>query len=289
MKYLNVIEWEEEQVAAWLRDRDFNSLCETFVSRQITGTKLLQLTERHLKCLVIHGILRKRLWRDLRTLMQSLDYSNSEAEQTAASLEDTSSDLLIYTHRLVTAGLITQNIEQIENVADRLREVGIENRLHLLKIKEAFEKEKNKLRSKIPLHITYHRKSQTLASLVDIYLKLRGFRTTKSQDSSSKESLLVCECLVVVLDSHIDQSVEDNIQLAINNGLKVLLVVDERLNLNEGHLNLSGVEVVRWVHDYQEAAILKIERYVTHRGQRNHDNLMKTRSISVDSGIDICA
>merc|ERR1719510_876270 len=53
-----------------------------------------------MKDFVSNGIVRKRLWRDLKNLKNSLDYSNSEAEQTANLLASTSSELVEHTHRL---------------------------------------------------------------------------------------------------------------------------------------------------------------------------------------------
>lgn len=144
MKYSAVIEWDEEEVATWLRHRHFDSLCESFVREEITGSRLLLLSEKELRGLVSQGITRKRLWRDLRTMMERLDYRNSEAEQTAASLEVSGPDLLVYTHRLVSAGLSTQNIINIHNIPLRLAQAGVHTSLHVFKIKEVLEREKNK-------------------------------------------------------------------------------------------------------------------------------------------------
>ena len=291
MKYNTVIQWDELEVSAWLATRGYNTqLVERFVNLQVTGDILLQLSEKQIKHFLSNGILRKRLARDLRNLKKSLDYSNSDAELTAnllsSSSSSSSSDLVEHTHRLVSSGLSLENIELSDNISQRLEEAGIENNLHLVKIQALYERERNKLKGNV--HITSDSKSQTLGSLVDIYLKLRGFQTTGGRES---ESLLHSDCLLVVL-SNTDslQASEDQIQAALHHGLTVILVVEEHLNLNQKDVsvNLEEVKVVRWIHDYQEAAIDRLEKIITTDTVKYLENSMKTRSISVDSGIDIC-
>ena len=151
------------------------------------------------------------------------------------------------------------------------------------------EREKNKLKGKV--HITYDSRSQTFGSLVDIYLKLRGFQTTGSggQSRTERTSVLHSDFLVVVLiDTDGLQATEEEIKDALESGLSVVLVVEERLNLNDLSWDLEEVKVVRWIHDYQEAVIDKIEKIITTDGVKSLENKMKTRSISVDSGIDDC-
>lgn len=116
---------------------------------------------------------------------------------------------------------------------------------------------------------------------MEIYLRLRGFTAT----DISRQS----EVLIAVLDNHIDHQVEEHIKLALQNGQRVLLVVNERLKLNEVDLNLEGLEVVRWVHDYQKAGIDKIEKFITYNQDDDYNACLRTRSLSVDSGIDVCA
>ena len=288
MKYLNVIQWDELEVSAWLATRGYSKdTSERFLNLQVTGDILLQLSERQIKDFVSNGIVRKRLWRDLKNLKKTLDYTNSEAEQTAALLAFSgSSDLVEHTHSLVSAGLSWENIELSENISERLALTGIENSLHLGKIQAVLEREKNKLKGKV--QISCDSRSQTFGSLVDIYLKLRGFQTTGGKESAS---LLHSDSLVVVL-SNTDslQTSQEEIKDALHHGLTVVLVVEERLNLNLNDVggNLEEVKVVRWVHDYQEAVIDRIEKIITTDTVKSLENSMKSRSISVDSGIDDC-
>lgn len=77
---------------------------------------------------------------------------------------------------------------------------------------------------------------------------------------------------------------EGYINEALKNGENVLLVVPEILNLDEVQLNLDEINVVRWVHDYQKAVIDRIEKIITNSEDYN---LKRSRSMSVDSGIDV--
>ena len=283
MKYLDVIQWDPLEVSAWLASRGFQT------DLQVSGDVLLELSEKEIRHFVGNGIVRKRLARDLRNLKKSLNYTNSEAEQTAEVLASSSLDLVEHTHRLVTSGLSVEHIDLVDNIPLRLTEAGIENNLQLMKIQALLEREQNKLKGKV--HITCDSRSQTFGSLVDIYLKLRGFQTTGMRDDSRKESdserILDSECLVVVMtNTECLQTSEEGIQDALQNGLTVVLVVEERLNLNEVSWNLEDVKVVRWIHDYQGAVIDRIEKIIN--TGKTLENKMKTRSISVDSGINDC-
>ena len=82
-RYRDVVEWTCEEVGGWLLSRGYNdSLCQIFLD--IDGEQLLELTERSLGSLVNNGILRKRLWRDVRQLLRMLDYTDTPCETTLA-------------------------------------------------------------------------------------------------------------------------------------------------------------------------------------------------------------
>lgn len=284
MKYVDVIQWDQLGVSAWLASRGYKT------DLQVTGDVLLELSEKQIKHFVSNGIVRKRLSRDLRNLRRSLDYTNSEAEQTAKLLA--SSDLVEHTHTLVSSGLDMENIDLVDNISLRLREAGIENNLHLVKIQALLEREKNKMKGRV--QITCDSRSQTFGSLVDLYLKLRGFQTTGLRDEASGETeserTRHSECLLVVLtNTEALQTSEEEIQDALQNGLTVVLVVEELLDLSEVSWNLEEVTVVRWIHDYQEAVIDRIEKILTaETSVKSLENKLKIRSVSVDSGIDVC-
>ena len=129
MKYSDIVKWSAVEVAKWLVGRGFGSVVDTFLERDIDGDQLLLLTERSLTALVKSGIMRKRLWRDLRLLMRSLDYSASAADLTAEKLADTGAELVEFTHKLVRAGLQLETVtrEDLGDLDTRLRLAGVES------------------------------------------------------------------------------------------------------------------------------------------------------------------
>ena len=140
MKYSDIVQWSEEE-GLWLCKRGFDNLCDVFVELNIDGDQMLQLTEKSLTHLVKNGIMRKRLWRDLRLFKRSLDYSDSTAETTANVLSDVSEDLVEYSHNMISSGLNVDTIDMVEDIEYRLREAGVDNITHFYKIKETLERE----------------------------------------------------------------------------------------------------------------------------------------------------
>ena len=179
--YSDVRQWTHDQVSQWLQCRGYNeSLCATFMD--IDGEQLLELTESRLTAIVKNGIMRKRLARDVRLLLRSLDYSESCCEETAEMLADISSDMVEFSHRLVTAGLAVETIGSVTNIEERLDSANIDTLANYHKIKAALEREQSKRRALTDLSedvlVLSNHNSKTFASLVNIYLRLRGVNTT---------------------------------------------------------------------------------------------------------------
>jgi len=219
-------------------------------------------------------------------------------------LANISPDLVEYTHKLVTAGLDSDNIENVGDDVDTiLRLAGVENLTHLLKIKDALErmklqKEKERMRPLIPnnVYIINDSSSRTFASLVEIYLQLRGHHVTRNSFSlleADHENIMEADTVIVVLQKEsceeIDYLVLDEIELVQKFDKNMVMVVEETANIT--HLgddieNMEDVKVIRWIHDYQEAAVDKIENQIHHAPYCK--SFKHFRSVSMDSGIDSC-
>ena len=314
MSYRDIVQWSAGEVGAWLTRRGHQELCDIFMERDISGDQMLTLTERQLQGLVRSGIQRKRLVRDLRMLQRSLDYTDSGAEVTAARLQAVSADLVEYTHKLVRAGLRIEAGEDIEDMDTALRSVGVENIGHLIKIREMMEQEISS-RSPSPVsespltsvHImsSGDSHSRTFASLVQIYLQLRGLEVTKTEagllSSLDTENILDAEAVVVVLqgDYHHDEVLEEELSIAQELDKNIILVVDEHFDLSRVEELLDdsdSVKTIRWIHDYQDAAVNRIVQFIkTEEGEswskgqcRDKLRCGQTLSVSIDSGIDVC-
>ena len=303
-------------MGAWLTKRGHSGLCDIFMERDIGGEHMLRLTERQLQGLVTSGIQRKRLVRDLRMLQRSLDYSDCSAAQTAARLQEVSADLVEYTHRLVSAGLTIETVGEVENIDTALRTAGVENIGHLIKIREMMEQEMSSRSSSVSesslarlssVHIISggDSHSRTFASLVQIYLQLRGLDVTKTEagflSSLDTENILDAEAVIVVLqgDYKYDEVMEEEISIAQELDKNIILVVDEHFDLGRV-LNLfddsDSVKTIRWIHDYQDAAVTRIVQFIqteereSWSAEQSWDKMRCSQklSVSVDSGIDVC-
>ena len=304
-------------MGAWLTKRGHSALCDIFMEMDIGGDQMLRLTERQLQGLgVSSGIQRKRLVRDLRMLQRSLDYSDTSAAVTAARLQGVSADLVEYTHRLVSAGLTMEAVEEVEDMDTALRSAGVENIGHLIKIREMMEQEissrsssssETSLASLASVHIVSggDSHSRTFASLVQIYLQLRGLDVTKTEagflSSLDTENILDAEAVIVVLqgDYHHDEVLEEEISIAQELEKNIILVVDEHFDLGRVEnlfYDSDNVKTIKWIHDYQDAAVDRIVQFIrTEEGdswssERCSDKMRcgQKLSVSIDSGIDVC-
>ena len=318
MSYRDIVQWSAGEVCAWLSRRGHSELCDAVMERDIGGDQMLRLTERQLQGLVRSGIQRKRLARDLRMLQRSLDYSDSQAAETAARLQEVSADLVEYTHRLVSAGLGIEALEDMGDMGDMdtaLRTAGVENIGHLIKIREIMEQElSSRLSSSVSessfsslasVHILSSGDSRTFASLVQIYLQLRGLDVTKTEagviSSLDTENIMDAEAVIVVLqgDYDHDEGLEEELSIAQELDKNIILVVDEHFDLGSVEKLLEdsdNVKTIRWIHDYQDAAVTRIIQVIcTEEGEswRSESCSDKMRcsqklSVSIDSGIDVC-
>ena len=301
-----VFDWSVEDVVRWLRRRGFGDLVDTFSEMLVDGDLLLQLSEKDLKeCLgVKNGIVRKRLWREMRKLMRNVDYSFGEGESMAQFLRNISSELVEYTHRLVTFGLTKQYMDSlaIEDVDNALKQAGVDNLAHRYKIKQALGTKTEKV-EEYDVYLSYVETSKTLASLVEIYLKMRGlvvFKDLRETNKISQQSLTKIDrstSFVVVLPTldTVDDVAKEEFIHAVNAGVNIIPVVEEDFQLLEGGSSgdlaremVEGRMVVRWIHEYQEASIDTLVDMVRRHsgGWMRHAQFSKMRSVIVDSGIE---
>ena len=259
-----VFDWSVEDVVRWLRRRGFGDLVDTFSEMLVDGDLLLQLSEKDLKeCLgVKNGIVRKRLWREMRKLMRNVDYSFGEGESMAQFLRNISSELVEYTHRLVTFGLTKQYMDSlaIEDVDNALKQAGVDNLAHRYKIKQALRTKPEKV-EEYDVYLSYVETSKTLASLVEIYLKMRGlvvFKDLRETGKISQQSLTKIDrstSFVVVLPTPntVDDVAKEEFIHAVNAGVNIIPVVQEDFQFLQGGSSgdlarqmVEGRMVVRW-------------------------------------------
>ena len=299
MKYSDIVEWNAVEVAKWLVGRGFDSVVDTLLERDIDGDQLLLLTERSLAALVKSGITRKRLWRDLRLLMRSLDYSASTADLTAEKLADTGVELVEFTHKLVRAGLQLETVtrEDLGDLDTRLRLAGVESLASRFRVREMLEAEARAAGAGGGVVVIGpgDSSSRTFTSLVTIHLQLRGLPVSLDMATAN---LSATESVVLVLQHGAKLAKEEDLLELVHTAQqldkRIILVTDEMFDLSTVEVVLDtadlDVEHVRWIHDYQEAAVDKIEKLIR-TGATEKTNIItcsKDFCGSMDSGTDDC-
>ncbi|KAL3240917.1 hypothetical protein MRX96_047870 [Rhipicephalus microplus] len=272
--------WTVEDVKEWVKQIGFTNYASEFVSSRVDGDLLLQLDEPMLKedIGIKNGILRRRFLRELSQLKRMADYSSVDTTNVNQILQSLGSDFSQYTYRMLQSGVDMDSLKLLND--DQLfKECGIDNSIHRLRIGQAIrglnqcadevdEIERNK---SLDVFVSYRRSNGSqLASLLKVHLQLRGFSVfidverleAGKFDNNLLNSIRQAKHFLLVLTPNaLDRCVGDNdrkdwVHREIN--LKVL---------PEDMRAVCYFNGVRWIHDYQDACVDKLERFM--RGEMN--------------------
>ncbi|KAL1441998.1 hypothetical protein MTO96_000996 [Rhipicephalus appendiculatus] len=265
--------WTVEDVKEWVKQIGFTNYASEFVSSRVDGDLLLQLDEPMLKedIGIKNGILRRRFLRELSQLKRMADYSAAFDMDSLKMLND-----------------------------DQLfKECGIDNSIHRLRIGQAIrglnqcaegvdEIERNK---SLDVFVSYRRSNGSqLASLLKVHLQLRGFTVfidverleAGKFDNNLLNSIRQAKHFLLVLTPNaLDRCVGDNdckdwvhreVVEALSSQCNIIPILDnfqwpESEVLPEDMRAVCYFNGVRWIHDYQDACVDKLERFM--RGEMN--------------------
>lgn len=259
-----------------------------------------------------NGILRKRFLRELKNLRKSCDYSCCNGSEVATFLSNIGADFREYTYNLVSKDMSVDFMKKLGSgdLQDMMKEVGIENLVHQHKIIEALNYMDEEFQShdstnsssdstdsfdtSYDVYLTYPRTSGAeLASLIKMQLELRGISVFLDSQQSrhlhkqnrkiiqeTKHFVLILppsgldSCLV---ESTGNKKLHEEIVAALASDANIVPVTDDfqwpdQEELHDDVRAISYFNSVRWVHDYQEACIGKLERFI--RGE----NMLKVDS-----------
>jgi len=259
-----------------------------------------------------NGILRKRFLRELKNLRKSCDYSCCNGSEVATFLSNIGADFREYTYNLVSKDMSVDFMKKLGSgdLQDMMKEVGIENLVHQHKIIEALNCIDDEFQShdstnsssdstdsfdtSYDVYLTYPRTSGAeLASLIKMQLELRGISVFLDSQQSrhlhkqnrkiiqeTKHFVLILppsgldSCLV---ESKGNKKLHEEIVAALASDVNIVPVTDDfqwpdQEELHDDVRAISYFNSVRWVHDYQEACIGKLERFI--RGE----NMLKVDS-----------
>ncbi|XP_039742006.1 NAD(+) hydrolase SARM1 [Pteropus medius] len=288
--------WKEAEVQTWLQQIGFSQYCERFREQQVDGDLLLRLTEEELQTDLgmKSGITRKKFFRELTELKTFANYATCDRSNLADWLGSLDPRFRQYTYGLVSCGLDRSLLHRVSE-QQLLEDCGIRLGVHRARILTAAREMLHsplpctgcKLSGDIPdVFISYRRNSGSqLASLLKVHLQLHGFsvfidveklEAGKFEDKLI-ESVMGARNFVLVLSAGaLDKCMQDHdckdwvhkeIVTALSCGKNIVPVIDgfewpEPQALPEDMQAVLTFNGIKWSHEYQEATIEKIIRFL---------------------------
>lgn len=267
---------------------------------------------------ITNGILRKRFMRELHNLKKNADYTSCDGGLIANFLNKISSEFRVYTYNLILKELTLDFLRRLndQDLEDMLQDAGVTSAIHRHKIVDAVmgpDEDDPFVDSfyndpPIDVYLSYpvgdtEKKRQgaaDLASLVKMQLQRRNLSVfSDSHDNSPISDNVLTQIrdsryyLLVLPQGGLDSCLHDvqgndrlhtEIAAALASETKIIPVtVDFQWpapeELPEDIRGLAYFNGVRWVHDYQDACIDKLERFI-----RGESNLRVESPFSVRSG-----
>ena len=303
-----VPEWTVDEVVNWVKKVGFAEFASVFEQCGVDGDILLLLNDKDIKedLEMTNGIMRKRFLRELKSLRKSCDYSCCSGLEVDNFLSNIGPDFREYTYNLVSKDMSVDFMKKLGagDLQDMMKEVGIENKVHQHKIFEAvncFDEEcssnndsSNSSETSYDVYLSYPRSNGAeLASLIKMQLELRGISIFSDSNESihlnkhNKRLIQETKHFVLILPpGGLDSCLVENtgseklykeIVAALASDANIVPVTDnfqwpDQEEVHEDVRAVSYFNSVRWVHDYQEACIGKLERFI--RGE----NMLKVDS-----------
>jgi hypothetical protein len=290
----------------------------SFYESRVDGDLLLQLTEDNL-CMdigITNGIRRRRFTRELQNLKKMADYSSRDIANLNTFLQTIGPEFCIYTYSMLNAGVDKESLRNLTE--DQLIvECGIKNSIHRLRILNTIKEEstlsaqsQESMEKSLDVFVSYRRSNGSqLASLLKVHLQLRGFTVfidverleAGKFDNNLLQSIRQAKHFILVLTPKaLERCIEDyeckdwvhrEIVAAINSNCNIIPIFDnfqwpEPEELPEDMRSVCHFNGVRWIHDYQDACVDKLERFM--RGELPRMDNSQTRSVGLHGGRGDC-
>ncbi|KAB5550514.1 hypothetical protein PHYPO_G00054590 [Pangasianodon hypophthalmus] len=288
----SVPNWKTVEVQTWLQQIGFSAFSDRFQELQVDGDLLLNITEENLMndLAMTSGITRKRFMRDLRVLKTYANYSMCDPNNLADWLADLDPRFRQYTYSMVQSGVDRNNLLQITD-EHLQRDCHIENGIHRTQIIAAARRPArpcfiDSQRTGPDVFISYRRTTGSqLASLLKVHLQVRGFSVfidvEKLEAGKFEEKLITsvqrARNFILVLSANAldkcmgDTGMKDWVHKEIVTALKgkknIVPVTDnfqwpDPNSLPEDMRAVLTFNGIKWSHEYQEASIEKILRFL---------------------------
>ncbi|XP_065347575.1 NAD(+) hydrolase sarm1 isoform X2 [Cloeon dipterum] len=291
--------WSSEDVREWVKQTGFTEYAQNFVESRVDGDLLLQLTENNLcdDIGITNGIRRRRFTRELQNLKKLADYSSKDVSNLNSFLQNIAVEFSIYTYSMLNAGVDRDSIRSLtEN--QLANECGISNSIHRQRILESIgglesvvNSSHEDLAKPLDVFVSYRRSNGSqLASLLKVHLQLRGFSVfidverleAGKFDNNLLQSIRNAKHFLLVLTPNaLDRCIQDveckdwvhrEIVAALQSQCNIVPIIDnfawpEPEELPEDMRAVCHFNGVRWIHDYQDACVDKLERFL--KGEMN--------------------
>uniref|UniRef100_A0A8C5MVY6 NAD(+) hydrolase SARM1 n=1 Tax=Leptobrachium leishanense TaxID=445787 RepID=A0A8C5MVY6_9ANUR len=299
----SVPNWKPLEVQNWLKQIGFSKYSQGFLDHHIDGDLLLRLSEEDLRddLGMNSSIIRKRFLRELVELKTFANYSTCDRSNLADWLCSVDPRFRQYTYNLVTCGIdrnflhhVTE--QQLENDCD------IKIGFHRVRILSAA---REMLHSPLPcsvgkssadgpdVFISYRRSTGSqLASLLKVHLYLHGFsafidveklEAGRFEDKLIQSVISARNFILVLSAGALDKCMGDNdrkdwvhkeIVTALECSKNIVPVTDhfewpDPMSLPEDMRTVLKFNGIKWSHEYQDATIEKIIRFLQGRSSRD--------------------
>ncbi|XP_060902439.1 NAD(+) hydrolase SARM1 [Labrus mixtus] len=293
----SVPNWKSCEVQTWLQQVGFSAYCDRFQELQVDGDLLLNVTDQDLSADLgmTAGLTRKRFLRDLRVLKTYANYSTCDPNNMADWLADVDPRFRQYTYGLVQSGVDLNNVQHLTD-QQLQHDCYIVNGVHRAKIL-SFSRKPSK-----PCHtdaqptgpdvfISYRRTTGSqLASLLKVHLQVRGYSVFidveklaagKFEDKLIQSVQRAKNFILVLSANALDKCMGDTamkdwvhkeIVTALAGKKNIVPVTDnfmwpDPMSLPEDMRAILNFNGIKWSHEYQEATIEKILRFL--KGQQD--------------------
>ncbi|XP_072285215.1 NAD(+) hydrolase SARM1 [Pyxicephalus adspersus] len=299
----SVPNWKPLEVQNWLQQIGFDKFSKAFKEYQIDGDLLLRLNESDLKedLGLTSSIVRKRFLRDLVELKTFANYSTCDRSNLADWLGSVEPRFRQYTYNLVTCG-IDRNFLHHVTEQQLEKDCNITIGFHRVRILNAA---REMLHSPLPcsvgkssydgpdVFISYRRSTGSqLASLLKVHLYLHGFsafidveklEAGKFEDKLIQSVISARNFVLVLSNGSLDKCMGDidckdwvhkEIVTALNCGKNIVPVTDhfewpDPMSLPEDMRAVLKFNGIKWSHEYQDATVEKIIRFLQGRSSRD--------------------
>ncbi|XP_068601524.1 NAD(+) hydrolase SARM1 [Brachionichthys hirsutus] len=287
--------WKTCEVQTWLQQVGFSAFCNRFQELQVDGDLLLNITDQELSTDLgmTAGITRKRFLRDLRVLKTFANYSTCDPNNMADWLAEVDPRFRQYTYGLIQSGVdrnIIQNVTDQQLQSDCLINNGVHRAKILLHGHGPFKPCLTDSQPAGPdVFISYRRiTGSQLASLLKVHLQVRGYsvfidveklEAGKFQDKLIQSVQRARNFILVLSANALDNCMADTamkdwvhkeIVTALANKKNIVPVIDnfmwpDPMSLPEDMRAILNFNGIKWSHEYQEATIEKILRFLKGR------------------------